>query len=382
LKSRKLLTLDQIIEVAIDRLAYHTGHGVGRVDGFVVFVPFSAPQDVVQARVAEIHKSYAVAEIKAIIQASPHRRVPVCPVAGRCGGCAWQQVTYAEQLRQKQQLLRDHLRKLLLKRDFPIHPLLPAPEEYRYRNRIQVHLRDGELGFYAYGSNRLVPVDDCHLAESELIESLHLIAKGQIAPHLRAADRLEIARGRDNTVQIVEAAGETVAGRFSQVNSKQNAILINVVKDAIGPKNSGAIWDLYCGSGNLTIPIADANPQVSVKGVELSDFLISEAKQSGHSEIEWIEGDVGHYLQKREPENQLVVILDPPRPGCDKIVRQQISRLRPERIIYVSCNPASLARDVEFWCEQAAYEVEFVQGLDMFPQTAHLEAVLALKLTK
>lgn len=377
--------LGQVVQIKIERLAYHSGHGVGRMDGFVVFVPFTAPGDEVTAEITEFHKSYAVAKITKIVQPGVSRREPPCPVAGVCGGCAWQQVAYDEQVRQKSQLLKDNLRSLNRFGPVEFRPFLAAPEEFRYRNRIQVHRRGREVGYFAAGTRDLVPITDCWLAEAEIVKVMNQLSERARQPGAEVEERIEIARRLDGTIEVDASPGEGAAGRFAQVNTRQNETLIRILRDAVRGSEFKRVIDLFCGAGNLTFPLAEEAGSAKIEGVELSNLLIERAKAAAKTHpardrITWHSKPTGQYLRSAKAVTGTLLVLDPPRPGCDKETRAGILKLAPERILYVSCNPTTLARDAESWLSTGKYRVEFAQGLDMFPQTAHLEAVLALRL--
>jgi len=377
--------LGQAVQIKIDRLAYHSGHGVGRIDGFVVFVPVTVPGDEVAAEVTELHKNYAVAKMIKLVQPGVSRREPPCPVAGVCGGCAWQQVSYDEQVRQKSQLLKDNLRSLNRFGPVEFRPFLAASEEFRYRNRIQVHRRGREVGFFAAGTRDLVPVSDCWLAESEIVNVMNQLSARAEEPNAKAEERIEIARRPDGTVEVDASSGEGTAGRFAQVNNQQNETLIRILRDAVKGSEFNRVVDLFCGAGNLTFPLAEEAVSAEIEGVELSKVLIERAKSAAKTHpardrIKWHSKPTGQFLRSARSKEGTLLVLDPPRPGCDKETRAGILGLAPEQILYVSCNPTTLARDAESWLATGKYRVEFAQGLDMFPQTAHLEAILALRL--
>lgn len=377
------MAVGQVLHLKIERLAYHSGHGVARSpEGIVVFVPFTCPEDEVEATVTEHHRTYVIARLTKVLRPSPWRRTPPCPVVGRCGGCQWQQVAYEEQVRQKDQLLREHLRGLKHHGEIPFRPFLPAPEEFRYRNRIQVHRHGKQVGFYAPGSHELIAIEDCWLAEPEIAQALVSVRDRSQNPKALAEERIEIARHCDGETTLSVAPGES-EGRFAQVNKRQNEVLIELVRQAVRGRSFSTVVDLFCGSGNLTLPLAEEITNGNIHGVELSRPLIEQAKSlsAGHSaraRLHWHAQTAASFLQTHSPSPDSLLVLDPPRPGCDKITRTQILRLKPRQILYVSCNPATLARDVEAWLKDGGYQVESVQGLDMFPQTAHVEVVLSL----
>lgn len=378
-------SLGQKVTVSIDRLAYHSGHGVGRSDGFVIFVPRGVPGDRADVEITELHASYAIGKIERLVQSSPERRPTPCPVAGECGGCHWQHINYEFQTKEKQRLLSESLRHLVKRvGELPLRPLIAAPEEYRYRNRIQVHRHGQEVGFFASGTNRLVPINDCWLAESAIAQALNQVRDRAKNPNLPNQERVEILRGKSGDVILRSAQSQEAIG-FAQVNEGQNQRLIAIVRQATEGRPYREVLDLYCGAGNFTFPLAEQFPGITITGVESNRQLIDEAKRTAPTRepaIQWQTATTDSFLKRWQGQGQgLLLVLDPPRAGCDRATRDAISRIKPSQIVYVSCNPATLARDVDYWLSKAPYQIEFVQGVDMFPQTAHLEAVISLRLT-
>lgn len=353
-----------LVELTIDSLSYFGGRGVGRTAGVVVFVPQTAPGDRIRARITERKPRFLEAELVEILEPSPSRRTPPCPVAGRCGGCSWQHITYAEQLRQKDKILRDSLRRLS---GFELLPLVPAPEEFHYRNRIQVHLREGRAGFFAKRTRDLVETDTCWIAEPSLNEALRTLANTN-----RESGRVEIARGIDGETRVLTHERDPELALFSQVNTAQNTRLKRLVTEWV--ENSPHwIYDLYAGDGNLTTDLVNAFPNANVTAVEFSRGSVERGKRQ-LPKVSWFAGDVGRVLQTlKRPHGGGLMVLDPPRTGADRLALKQIQDFQPLQILYVSCNPTTFARDAEALSQTHA--LTRVQGLDMFPQTEHVELI-------
>jgi 23S rRNA (uracil1939-C5)-methyltransferase len=367
LKPKNSLTLK------IESLSYSGGRGVGRADGLVVFVPGTAPGDLVEVQITEQKPRFAEAKVVKILEPSPSRRTPPCPVADRCGGCSWQHVSYDEQIRQKDKILRDALRKVEKVQKFEWLPLVRAPEEFNYRNRVQLQVRDGRCGFFAKGTRDLVVVEQCLISEA----GINFQIKNLTAEQLKSS-RIEIAIRADGSSVTMLEQRDPEEALFSQVNTAQNANLIRLMLERIDDTPEW-IFDLYCGSGNLTVPLAASFPGVPVHAVDLSRASIQRAPKL--RKVEFTAGDVGAVLNGIKPQNGSgLVVLDPPRTGCDKKVVDQVLRHRPRQIVYISCNPATFARDVERFVDNNHYRLHSVQGLDMFPQTEHVELVASLTL--
>lgn len=349
------LTTNEIIEITIDSLSYNGGRGVGRHEGIVVFVPGAAPRDRARVRITSKKAKFWEGELVGLTEPSPLRREPPCPVADRCGGCSWQHITYAAQVEEKKKILTASLRPLAKLAKWEWLPFVEAPEEFNYRNRIQVQLQNGKKGFFAKRSHDLVATETCLIAEEGINRQLK-----ELKPE-SGVTRIEL-----------RVDGEA---DFSQVNAKQNLRLREMVLALSVSLAADWIMDLYCGSGNFTLPLADKFPTAKIFAADLSRASI-EAARAKSPQIEWIAGDVAKVLKKFDKKSGVgLIVLDPPRTGCDAEVTREILRLQPKQIVYVSCNPTTFARDAVRMLESGEYTLVSVQGLDMFPQTEHVESV-------
>lgn len=363
----------EIIELTIDSLSYNGGRGVGRYEGVVVFVPDTAPQDLVRARVVEKKPRFWQAELVEILKPSPARRTAPCPVFERCGGCSWQHINYSTQVEQKQKILKDSLRGLNKFGEFEMLPFLQAPQEFNYRNRIQVHTRGGKFGFFAKRSRDLVTFDQCLISENAIndqLKNLKPIEDG----------KTEIAVTETGEVRVMPGGRDPEAALFSQVNTAQNEALKKCMREMIASKPEW-IMDLYSGSGNLTFPLSDQFPEVPVLSVELSRVAVErgQALSKERKNLRWQAGDVEAVLHREKPlKGPGLVVLDPPRTGVSQQVVHELLRLRPQQIIYVSCNPSTFARDAERLVASGRFRLVKVMGVDMFPQTEHVELIASL----
>lgn len=314
-------------------------------------------------------------EVVEILKSSRFRRKAPCPVAGPCGGCSWQHVTYEGQLFQKQKILEDSLRQLSKVSEWEWLPLLPAAEEFHYRNRIQIQVRNGKPGFFSKRSHDLVPIERCLIAEEPINVKLKEVSGAAVSR------RFEIAVNENGEVLVMPEERDPEAALFSQVNRAQNQILKTRVAGLISG-NPDWIFDLYSGAGNLTFPIAERFPEAAILSVDLSRAAIQRGEAAGAAfpKIQWLAGDVGRVLKKQTPQSgHGLIVLDPPRMGCTHEVLAQVLRHKPKQIIYVSCNPTTFARDALKLVE--AFKLERVQGLDMFPQTEHVELISSFQLS-
>lgn len=344
---------------------------MGRFEGIVVFVAGTVPGDTIRARVTNKKSRLWEAELIEVTAPSAFRRQPPCPVAGRCGGCSWQQVTYDQQLVQKQKILADSLRNLSKYGEWQTLPFLPAPSEFHYRNRIQVHARGGKLGFFSARTRDLVPIEKCWIADEQINEKLK---------NLSALDgsKTEIAVNSRGEVLAYQGERDPEAALFSQVNTAQNEKLKALMLELISARPDWTM-DLYAGSGNLTAPLAKAFPEAKLFAVEFSKSSVELGRKSV-PHADWVAADTGEGLARIDKqEGRGVIVLDPPRIGVSEKVCKELLRHAPQQIVYVSCNPTTFARDVEKLVKNGDYRLERVQGLDMFPQTEHVELIASLR---
>lgn len=375
MKTANTLTpsLGDQFELTIDSLSYSGGRGVGRHEGLVVFVPHTAPKDRVLVRVTSQKARFLEAEVVELLEPSPMRRDPPCPIAGRCGGCTWQHVSYEEQVAQKDQILRHALKGLQKHSAFEWRSFVKAPQEFHYRNRIQVHFQGEQFGFYASGSRDLVPFEHCWIADSKINDRL----KSLTVQDAKGTPRVELACTQEGEVAVMAGPRDPDLALFAQVNEPQNEKLKELVQGLISSQPNW-IFDLYCGAGNFTLPLHQKFSNARIYGVEFSRSSIERAKLL-NSAIHWLAGDVAKVLKKMDViEGPGLVILDPPRAGCETRAIEQIVRHRPHQIVYISCNPMTFARDAEKF-RLNNYHLESVQGVDMFPQTEHVELVASLR---
>ncbi len=349
--------MDEFLSLTIDDIAFG-GKGVGRADGKVVFVPFTIPGEQVDVQVVTQKKKFAEARLVSIQKSSPTRVAPRCPYFGRCGGCAYQHLNYSAQLEMKARQVEQTLRRVGRLEHVPMKPILGSPQNYNYRNRIRVHVSDGKIGFYAVESHALVDVDCCPIASPAV------------------NDRLSDLRQRPVTDGDYTLAAQGSGEFFAQVNDGVAQQLIEVVKGLVRPDQSTLI-DAYCGAGFFAKQLA---PQFEkVLGIEENSFAIAHALRSAKPHESYIAGDVAAHLPGVLATHDLqktTLMLDPPATGVAPRVLDSILAAPPREIVYVSCNPATLARDLAILCP--AFTLQSVTPLDMFPQTAEIEVVAHL----
>ena len=378
------------LRLRIERLA-SGGEGVGREEGGrVVFVPFTAPGDLALVRVLEEHKRFARAELVEILEPGPERVEPRCPLVGECGGCAWQHLSYAEQCRAKAERVRDaFVRVAGQSLPAPVE-CTPSPEPFGYRSRARVGFRDGVVGFRRIRSHSLCAASSCPVLVPALDEAL-----GRLAAKPPAGDgELTLAAGDDGSVCITGdgrkgpaieiLAGETPVrvspGVFFQANALLRSRLAGAVHEMAG-EGTRAL-ELFSGSGYFTVGLAERFEQVLVvesHGRAARD-LAANLAAAGRDNVEVVTGLAERKLDSprlRDFAPELVV-LDPPRKGLDRTAADRIADLGAPRIVYVSCDPATHARDCGRLAERG-YRLTSLRAFDLFPQTPHVEAIAVLE---
>lgn len=383
----------QEVELQIDDLT-NLGEGVGRIDGWVIMVPFALPGERVRARVWRNKKNYSDADLVEVLAASPDRVQPPCPLFGECGGCQYQHLSYDGQLAWKTNQIKELLRRLGgVEADVSL--CRGSPETYGYRSKITPHYDAprqgtiGPIGFQRFANRSIIDVPQCPIASPAINAALpearaHIratVAKRRRGGTLLMRDSAE-GVSQDNREILTERVGnrvfQFVAGEFFQNNPHILPDLVGYALDqAEGPRY---LVDAYCGVGVFGICGAERFEQV--RGVEVNATAISLARANaqinGIRNIEFVIGEAEAIFAHLEfPGADSAVILDPPRKGCDALFLKQLFDFQPARIVYVSCGPDTQARDLRIMLD-AGYRLERVQPFDLFPQTRHIENVITL----
>jgi 23S rRNA (uracil1939-C5)-methyltransferase len=375
--------MDEILEVEVEKLSFG-GDGIARKDGLVYFIPRSAPGDLLQIRLTEKKKNFARAEIVDILKAGPSRIQAPCPYFGRCGGCTWQHISYEEQLKQKQAIVEEQLNKVL-SRKIEVLPILPSPNPFRYRNRIQLKFDGKNLGFFARQSHNIIDIDDCLITEEVLAGEITTLKNELRAKNQAATPKIELLRTPQNKIERVFEDSPYEGIGFSQVNTRQNENLVHTVLNWMKPYRTSQIYDLYAGAGNFTFPLMTEFSQASFAAVELSEKSVQQGQNYVRSQnispkkLKFYLSDVELYLKRTPLVEGSLVLLDPPRAGCsENVVRTLAVQKKIQKIFYISCNPAALARDLERFQKFGNWTPLRVQPFDMFPQTDHVETLVEL----
>jgi len=428
--------MKNLITIEIEKIVYG-GLGMGRMKGKVVFIPFTAPGDLVAAKIFREKKNYFEGRLQTIERPSPKRVPPFCRVFGRCGGCQLQHLSYADQICAKEENLRDSLRRLPQKSPFEILPTLPAPQErgYRIRARLKTAIGRGRtiLGFYGIKSHQVVEIGQCPLLypladeilreldgelqgfkegiplwEVEIFVSpdedkgiVHL--RGDGPKVLKMAERFS---QKSRLMKGVKLTGTKTASwgdlrlrfclpglaseksirvqiqteSFFQVNPRQNEALIRKIGEWALLTGVEKVVDFFCGAGNLTLPLAQKAGRIW--GIDSDETAIATAKENAAQNslkncvfrTERAETAAAKILAETKQID--LAVLDPPRVGAREVL-ESLAALGPRKILYVSCEPPTLIRDLARLGE-IGYDVTRLQPLDMFPQTYHLEVIAEL----
>jgi len=382
---RKSSLVGSQVQVRIEKMTVG-GAGLARHGGLVVFVDYAAPGDELLVEIVEHKKNLAYGRLVTILKPGASRVAPPCPHFGICGGCSWQHIDQAEQLRQKELLLRDSLKGLRLSSKTEFLPIVPSPRPYQYRNRVQMTFQGERLAFRAKRSQDLVPIRECHLVETPLQELL----QDPPVRTLKTSTRYDLRILQEGSKpQLTALADDTEIVGFSQVNRFQNEDLIAAVLKSFEGSTSTDLYEFYAGSGNFTFPLVERFKFSHVWAVEASPALVKLAHQQileknlSSKRISFHLADVSAFLKRQWPRHEDVVFLDPPRTGADEFVIKTLAQACPQKIVYLSCHPVTLARDLQRLFSSAPnYHIERVQPFEMFPQTDHLETLVSLSLTQ
>ena len=431
------------------------GEGIGKADGFTVFVKDAVIGDVVTAKIIKAKKNYGYGRLMEILKPSPYRVEPACPSARQCGGCQLQALNYQEQLSFKAKKLQGHLERIGGFTDIPMEPVIGMEEPYRYRNKAQFPVgrnKDGKIiaGFYAGRTHSIIENRDCALGVKvnkdildrviSHMEKFHiepydevtgkglvrhifirygfftdeimvcLVINGTQIPHeTELVDSLcelegmtsiclNVNKKRNNVIlgnlvkvlwgqayitdKIGDISYEISPLSFFQVNPRQTWKLYSKALEYADLHGKETVWDLYCGIGTISLFLAQKAK--FVRGVEIVPAAIEDARRNARlnniSNVEFFVGKAEEVLPKEYEKNGVyadVIVVDPPRKGCDEVLLQTILKMHPERVVYVSCDSATLARDLRYLCDNG-YKLEKVCGVDQFPQTVHVETVCLL----
>jgi 23S rRNA (uracil1939-C5)-methyltransferase len=411
LNNKKRIIIDIDIPV-------YGGGSIGRYKGKVVMIKGAVlPGETVEAVIVKEKKDYITASAGKIIQPSPDRVKPPCRYYGTCGGCHLQHAPYTIQVKLKEEILRDTIRRLA-KIDLQLSAPIITNRPWHYRCRAQFKVSEGKIGFYRKSSTNLIDVDTCPLMREEINTSLtkvrslltclnageiHISCGETAVAFIKMAetgkdfdglasafigsgfsglmvetDDQELLRyGKPYITLNLEEMKYTVSAiSFFQSHWKLNRSMIRLIKDTLGHINGKRVLDLYSGAGNFSLPLAG---DADVTAVEESPYAIEDGRRNleinGIRNCRFVNSPAERYLTRERFD---ILILDPPRPGLSNQVVKNIHSLLPEQIVYISCDPATFSRDLKKLAWK--YDIESVRMVDLFPQTFHIESLAFLQL--
>jgi 23S rRNA (uracil1939-C5)-methyltransferase len=397
-----VLSIGDHIRTVIGDVAFG-GDGVARVSGLAVFVPFVVDGDEAEIEITEIRKRYARGRLVRIVTPASHRVPPSCPYFTRCGGCRMQHIDYGHQLELKRRQVEGAFRRIANISPSPMMPMIPSPRPFGWRGKAEFHLAGGpsgpcRVGLMALASHEIIEIERCAIVEESITRKYRNFRDALRSGELRVpGDRQPIWSDEPgepptgiftgcgqppDVTRIVRERRLTVPGRgFFQANVALVGELVEQVIGMGGLLGGETVIDAYAGAGLFSLFLG---PKAgSLLGIEGDSEAVRCAginlDREGLSQAKTVCGDVadilkGLVLSGRKAD---LIVLDPPRDGCGKGVLEWLAALRPERIVYISCNPATQARDVRHLAGYG-YGLDLLQPLDMFPQTAHIEVVALL----
>jgi tRNA/tmRNA/rRNA uracil-C5-methylase (TrmA/RlmC/RlmD family) len=368
------------LTLTIDDIAFG-GDGVGRSGEFVVFVPFVVLGETVEVELTEVKTRFGRARLLRVLKPAPERVVPPCRYFGDCGGCQYQHIAYPEQLRLKHKQICDLFQRIGGIDHAVIDPVVPCPEPFGYRNRIMIRsqwdkFKQGlNIGFIRHDNRLVVDIEECKIAEPALNQQIQQVRRN---PPPKG--------GLKVVLRIAPEGWDLPRDSFFQNNFFLLPKLVEVVQARIKDGGSRFLLDAYCGVGFFSIELAGVVERFA--GVEVDVAAIKAAKQNaarrnitnGEFVVGRAEDLLSEMLSRFDPA-ATTVILDPPRTGCPKEILEALRAIQPAQILYISCHPATLARDLGVLCGENVFKLTKVVPLDMFPQTQHVECVADVRRT-
>jgi len=411
--------MSQVYQITMEKMV-SGGDCLGRLpDGRAVFVPFVLPDEVVRIELVDEKKRYVHARPIEILTTSPERIQPLCIHFGECGGCQYQHLPYAQQLKLKEELLLDQFQRIAHIEDPPLQPIVPSPNPWHYRNHVQFHLgQNGELGFVHADGEHLLIIEECHLPQAEInalwpqlelgpesgvyrlgirqdsFDDIMLILEGDdpdapefsedipvSAVYTPPDARLTVLAGDDHLVCSLLGRHFQVSARsFFQVNTAMAEKMIAHLLENINLSGDTRVVELYAGVGLFSAflaPKVGSLIAIESSGSACHDFAINLDEFDNVSLYEAQAEEVLPSLD--EPVDLLV--MDPPRAGLAPAVHEALAELLPQQIAYISCDPATLARDVKRILSHG-YRLDSVTPFDQFPHTGHIETVVLMSKVK
>ncbi len=433
-----MLKKNQILRAKVENNGF-SGEGIVKIDGFTVFVPYAIKGEEIEFKVLKVLKTHAFGKLIKVISPSVERREPICPVFSRCGGCHLMHLSYEEQLKIKKAQVEDCVKKYA-NLDIKVNDVIGMENPFEYRNKAQYPVDGGVCGFYALRSHNIVPLKKCFMQnplDEKIIEGVMLyieksnakikhiytrygkdscmvvlVSKSSKLPFtqvlvkelLKISDKIKsiilnvnpedtnVILGKKNITLYGDDKIQAEIGSlkfnisplsFFQVNPTQTEVLYSKAKELLDLKGEETLLDLYCGTGSIGLFMADKAKKII--GVEIVEDAVKDAiinkDLNGVENAEYFAGPAEEIFPKLAEKGLKpdAIILDPPRKGCDESLLKLLLETGTEKIVYISCSPATLARDLKVLSQK--YNISPITPVDMFPNTFHVESVALLTLS-
>ena len=381
----------------------HQGRGIGKINNKIIFIKNALPKELVEVKIIKDKKNYQEGIVTNYIKKSDKRINPKCPYYEQCGGCNLMHLNYQDQIKYKQEKIENIIHKYVDK-FIKVNKIIPCENIYNYRNKITFHVNN-KIGLYEDNTNNIIEIDKCLLADNKINKILKELKtlklnKDEITVRSSYNDSLIYYKNKDNLINIncnnIINNNTIIKGNnyiieklkdfkfiisptsFFQVNTKQTIILYDLIKELAKPNKNDILLDLYCGTGTIGLYLSKESKEIL--GIELNKEAIIDANKNkllnNINNAKFIAGDAKEIIKKLKYKPDIIIV-DPPRSGLYKGMIKDLINFKANKIIYVSCDPITLSRDLQELKEQ--YIIKEIQPVDLFPNTYHIEDIVLLE---